>query len=251
MADLIEQLEQAVDLYLQGRIEEAVDMGGSLLARSRGTPHAAAIHRHQAEFLHSLGNYDAAYQMAQEAGNLARATRHPSEILAATLCVLNCDLYCGKVSAVHQQITELMELTPQQPMPMSFMARLMLLVGNFEQALELSEQTRTLLVEVDQPQAHPMVDLAKANQLLLEAKTLLLREQPFFSRLEPVLEMELISQIPNILAQAMHGLALVLDLEVDLGCETLVQAVNRAKKSFCKSAWFVPGSVRSSIFTPE
>lgn len=232
MADLIEQLERAVDLHLKGRHAEAVDLGQALLARSRGTPHAAAVHRHQAEFLLARGNYEAARRMAIEAGNLARATRHPSEILSATLTALACDLYSGQLSVVHQQVVELLELAPQQPLPAAFFGRLMLLAGDFERAIDLCERARSLLDQAAESPDHPMLELLRAELLLIEARAELLRESPrnALARIERVLRMDLSSQLPGTLARAMNGLAWIQIGELEQGQEWIGQAVAIGRK---------------------
>lgn len=232
MADLIEQLERAVDRYLRGRPEEAVDLAQALLARSRGTPHAAAVHRHQAEFLLAIGHYETARQMAQEAGNLARATRHPVEILAATLIMLACDLYEGHISSVHQQLVELLQLAPRQPLPLAFSARLLLLVGDFERAISQAEAARTCLDEAPEPAGHPMIELDRANLLLLEARAELARDAPgeAIGRLERVARTDLVSQVPGTQARAGLGLALAQTGAQERGRELVTQAVAMARK---------------------
>ncbi len=232
MTDLIEQLERAVDRYLQGRPEEAVDLAQALLGRSRGTPHAAAVHRHQAEFLLAIGHYDTARQMAQEAGNLARATRHPAEILAATLIMLECDLYEGNISSVHQQLVELLQLAPRQPMPLAFSAQLMLLVGDFERAISQAEAARSCLDEGPEPGGHPMIELDRARLLLLEGRAALGQDAPAeaIGRLERVTRADLISQVPGTQARAVLGLALAYTGEQERGRELVSQAVAMARK---------------------
>jgi tetratricopeptide (TPR) repeat protein len=232
MSDLIEQLDRALDLHVRGRPDEAADLGQSLLARSRGTPHAASVHRHQAEFLHATGNYPAARRMAEEAGALARATRHPSEILSATLTALRCDLYTGQLTGVHQQVVELIELAPRQPMPVAFLAHLLLLAGDFDRAIELAERARDLLDLAIEPREHPMLELQRADLLLIEARAELQRDAPrnAIARLERVLHQELSSQIPATLARALIGLAEVQAGEADLGRDWLGQAVASARR---------------------
>ena len=232
MPDLIEQLERAMDRFLQGRPEEAVDLGQSLLARSRGTPHAASVHRHQAEFLHAMGHYETARQVAQEAGNLARATRHPTEILAATLTMLACDLYEGQISAVHQQLTELMELAPRQPMVLAFLARLLLLVGDFERAIAQAEAARASLDEATDPGGHPLTELGRADLLLIEARAELSRDAPrnAIGRLQRVIQADLISLVPGTQARALLGLAQVQTGDEDSGRELAAQAIASARK---------------------
>jgi tetratricopeptide (TPR) repeat protein len=228
-ADLLEQLQQAVNSYYCGKLEEAIDIGQLLLTRSRGTPHAATIHRHQAEFLHALGKYDAARLMAQEAGNLARATRHPDEILAASISVLACDFYNGQIAQVHHQLSELMELAPKQHQPLAFMGWIMMMVGCFDKAIQLCEQARGLLEE---ERDSPSQQLKLANIMLTEARSDLYRGLPYesISRLERILEMDLMSQVPGTLAKSLLGVAVIQSGEQALGMKLTNQAISDGRK---------------------
>lgn len=231
-ADLIDQLERAVELHLRGRPEEAIDIGQTLLGRSRGTPHAAAVHRHQADFLLAAGHYESARQMATEAGSLARASRHPGEIVAATLAVLACDAALGHVAAVHQQVVDLLELAPLQPLPVAFLARLMLLVGQFEQAIEQSERARSLLDTSQTPAGHPMLELTRAELFLIEARAALLAGQSdeALARCERVMAQDLPSQVPGTQALAFSGLALARKDRAAEARQRIAQAVASGRK---------------------
>ncbi len=211
MQDLITSLERAISLHLQGRSAEAIELGQRMLGRSRGTPHAAAVHRHQAEFMLATGAIDDARRMAQEAGTLARASRHPDEILAASLVVLDCDLHAGAVAAVHQQLSELCALASGRPEPVGAMARLMLRVGELDGAVETAERARSLLDESDTGRQRPLLELERAELLLVEGRARLLAGSPdrALVRFERVLAEELISPLPPTRARALTGAALV------------------------------------------
>lgn len=232
MEDLVTSLERALSLHLQGRFAEAVELGQGLLGRSRGTPHAAAVHRHQAEFLLASGAIDGARRMAQEAGTLARASRHPDEILAASLVVLDCDLHAGAIAAVHQQLGELCALAAGRPEPVGAMARLMLRVGELDGAVETAERARGLLDESDAGPRRPLLELERAELLLVEGRARLLAGRPdrALMRFERVLGEELISPLPPTRARALAGAALVGCGREAEGRELCTQAVAMGRK---------------------
>jgi tetratricopeptide (TPR) repeat protein len=231
MPDLLDEMQQAVSLYIRGRPEEAVEIGRRLLTRARGTPHAATLYRTMSEFLHAIGNYSDARELAREAGSLARAMRHPEEILASSLAILTCDLYEGDVTAVFKETSELQQLAPDQPMTRLLMAQVMLTVGDLSEALELLQDTYTLLDE-RAAEGHPELDLLRANLLTTEGKAHLLASDPAEAAavLERSIAMEVPTLVPGTLARAMLGQALVQLGEEERGLELVEQATGLARK---------------------
>jgi tetratricopeptide (TPR) repeat protein len=225
MTDIIDEMEHAVSLHVRGRSDEALEVGSRLLPRARGSAHAATVYRHIAEFLHAVGNYDRARQMAEESGSLARALRNPSEILASTLVALACDLYDGDVAITHRQLQDLMELAGDQPGPLAFMTQLMLLVGNFDQAADLAERTRAFL-------ERPHREIHLAQVLLAAGKAHLLSGRLEEARLvlERALAFEVPTLVPGTLAQAVLGLVLVMTGEEEDGLERVDRSVDLGRK---------------------
>ncbi len=230
MSALLPELEAAVALHAQGRPDQALAVAEKLLGRARGTAHAAPIYRHTAEFLHALGQYTAARELAQEAGALARAGRQPDEILAATLVVLQADLYEGHVAATHRQLGDLLELAPDQPLPMLAMGRLLLLVGEADAALAQLEQARALLDELGPQGARPALDLHRAQALLAEARALLLsgRDEAAVLRAERAAALSLPTRVPAALGRALAGLAMAHGGQADAGRRSMAAALDLA-----------------------
>ena len=232
MADLVEQMERAVSLYICGRAEEAAEIAQPLLRRARGTPHAARFYRYMSEFMLASGDYQRSREAAQEAGGLARASRHPGEILAATLMILACDFYEGHLRQVHRQLEELMHLATDQPRPVVFMGQVTLLLGDFDRTVSLLEQARGFLDEVSEPDAHPAMDLFRSNMLIQTGKAHLLagRIEEAVPRLERAMSLDLHTPVPGTLAQALLGCAVVQDGGEDEGLGLLQEAVSNARK---------------------
>ncbi|HSA22471.1 MAG TPA: hypothetical protein P5076_13555, partial [Myxococcota bacterium] len=224
-----------------GRPDQALAAAEKLLGRARGTPHAAAIYRHTAEFLHAQGQYTAARELAQEAGALARATRHPDEILAATLVVLQADLYEGHVAGTHRQLGDLLELAPDQPLPLLAMGRLLLLVGEAEAAVAQLEHARALLDEFGPQGTNPALDLHRAQALLAEARASLLagHDEEAVVRAERAAALALPTRVPAALGRALAGLALAHGGQAEAGRramaegQALGQAVGGATQGHC------------------
>jgi tetratricopeptide (TPR) repeat protein len=227
MPELLADIEQAVALHVQGRPDQALAAAEKLLAQARGTPHAAAIYRHTAEFLHATGQYSAARELAQEAGSLARATRHPDEILAATLVVLQAELYEGHVAGTHRQLSDLLELAPDQPLPLLAMGRLLLLVGEADAAVVQLEHARGLLDEFGPLGTNPALDLHRAQALLAEARASLMagRDEEAVSRAERAAALELPTRVPAALGRALAGLALAHGGRAEAGRRAVVEAL--------------------------
>ena len=232
MSDWLADLDRALSLHAQGRSAEAVAIGQSLLNRSRGTPHAARVHRHISEFLHACGDYREARDMARESSVLARATRHAGEILAASLMELTCDLFEGQVAVVHQQLGDLIELAPGQPTPLAFMATLALTVGNFDQVFEHCDLAQSLVDQYDDPDDHPELDLFRANLLTLRAKALLLDDKPGEAAavLEPIFDLVRDQPLPLALASGLKGLAWTRSRKGDAGMKLAEQAVKTGRE---------------------
>ena len=85
----------------------------------------------------ATGDYERSREAAREAGGLARAIRHPGEILASTLMILACDFYEGELRQVYRQLEELLSLASDQPMPIVFMGQVTLLLGDFDRTVTL------------------------------------------------------------------------------------------------------------------
>lgn len=225
MTDILEEMQHAIALHLRGRSDDALQIGSQLLPQARGTKHGAMVYRRIAEFLHAVGNYDRARQMTEEAGSLARASRNPSEILAAALVNLACDMYQGKIAAAHKRLDELINLAGNHPMPKIYMAQLMLLVGNFDDAIEELEKTRALLKprNMEIQLAYVLLAIGKAHYLAKElddAKAIL----------ERVIELEVPTLVPGTLAQALLGLILSQTGEEQDGCELVDRAIDLGRK---------------------
>ncbi len=225
MSDLLDDMEQALSLHFGGRSDEALAMGERLLPRARGTQQAPRAYRHVAEFLHALGRYAPARQMAEEAAAQARANRNPAEIMASSLVSMACDLYQGQVASVHKNLEETMQLAPSHPMPMVFMAQLMLLVGNFDQAIGQVERARGLLPPSD-------AELHLAWLLLSAGKAHLLSGNLTEARaiLERAVDLDLSTLVPGTLAQALLGLTLVSAGEQKQGQNLCELAADQGRK---------------------
>jgi tetratricopeptide (TPR) repeat protein len=232
MPDLVEQMEHAVSLYLCGRAEEAAGIAQPLLQRARGTPHAARFYRYMSEFLLASGDYDRSREMAREAGGLARAIRHPGEILASTLMILACDFYAGQLQQVHRQLQDLLQLATDQPMPVVFMGQVTLHLGDFDRTLFLLEQARGVVDEVSEPDAHPATDLFRANILIQMDKAHLLAGQTAeaVSLLERAMNLQVHTPIPATMARAMLGYGVVLQGGEEEGLGLLQGAIGAARK---------------------
>lgn len=232
MPDLVEQMERAVSLYLCGRAEEAAEIAQPLLRRARGTPHAARFCRYMSEFLLASGDYDRSREVAREAGGLARAIRHPGEILASTLMILACDFYQGHLRQVHRQLEELLQLATDQPMPVVFMGQVTLLLGDFDRTVSLLEQARGVVDEVSEPDAHPAMDLFRSNMLIQTGKAHLLagRTAEAISLLERAMDLQVDTPVPGALARAMFGYAIVKSGGEEEGLGLLQDAVDTARK---------------------
>jgi tetratricopeptide (TPR) repeat protein len=232
LADVVEELEQAVSLFIRGRSEEAVEIGRRLLTRARGTEHAASVYRHMSEFLHAIGNYPDARNLAQEAGSLARAIRHPGEILASSLATLSCDLYLGEVTSVYREIGQLLRLVTDQPLPRIFMGQVMLIVGDLDQAVEHLQDTRTLLDQLAPEGSHAQTDLYRVQLLTSVGKAHLLADRPreAASVLERAMDLEVSTLVPGTLARAMLGLAFARLGDEEQGRELIEQATGLARK---------------------
>lgn len=223
MDDLVTELERAVALQAEGRVEQALRLLEGLMARARSSAHAAPAFRHTAECLQALGQYAAARELAQEAGALARASRHPGEILAASLLLLEADLYEGQVAAVHRQLGDLLELAPEQAECVLLMGRLLAQVGDFEQAAEQFERGLDLLKAIAPPGADPGVDARRARTLLHAARTELARGAPraAAARAESALLLGGSSPVIQALGRAELGLALARDGQPEPGQASL------------------------------
>jgi len=209
MLDLEAEMERAVSLYICGKAEEAAEIAGPLLRRARGTPHAARFYRYMSEFMLATGDYERSREAAREAGSLARAIRHPGEILASTLMILACDFYEGHLRQVHRQLEELLHLAVDQPMPIVFMGQVTLLLGDFDRTVSLLEQARGFVDEVSEPDAHPAMDLFRSNMLIQTGKAHLLAERvsEAIALLERAVGLRLHTPVPGTLAQALLGCA--------------------------------------------
>lgn len=232
MPDLVEEMERAVSLYICGRAEEAAEIAGPLLRRARGTPHAARFYRYMSEFMLASGDYERSREAAREAGGLARAIRHPGEILASTLMILACDFYEGHLRQVHRQLEELLHLASDQPMPIVFMGQVTLLLGDFDRTVSLLEQARGFVDEVSEPDAHPAMDLFRSNMLIQTGKAHLLagRIREAIPLLERAMGLEVHTPVPGTLAQALLGCAVVMDGGEDEGLGLLQEAAGNARK---------------------
>ncbi len=232
MPDLVEQMEHAVSLYICGRAEEAAEIAGPLLHRARGTPHAARFYRYMSEFLLASGDYEGSREMAREAGSLARAIRHPGEILASTLMLLACDFYTGQLRQVYRQLEELLHLAADQPMPVVFMGQVTLQLGDFDRTVALLEQARGVVDEVSEPFEHPAMDLFRSNMLIHTGKAHLLAGRPAeaISLLQRAIGLEVNTPVPGALAQALLGYAQVVSGDEQEGLSRLKEAVGAARK---------------------
>ncbi|MBW1808252.1 MAG: hypothetical protein JRJ87_08660 [Deltaproteobacteria bacterium] len=225
MTDILEEMQQAIALHLCGRSDDALQISSQLLPQARGTKHGAMVYRRVAEFLHAVGNYDRARQMTEEASSLARASRNPSEIMAAALVNLACDMYEGKIATTHKQLNDLISRAGNHPMPRVFMARLMLLVGNFDDAIEELEKTRALLTQrnMEIQLAYVLLTIGKAHYLAKEL-------QDARAILERVIELEVPTLVPGTLAQALLGLVLAQTGQEREGCELVGRAIDLGRK---------------------
>lgn len=232
MADLVEEMERAVSLYICGRAEEAAEIAQPLLRRARGTPHAARFYRYMSEFLLASGDYPSSREAAREAGGLARAIRHPGEILASTLMILACDFYEGHLQQVYRQLDELLRLASDQPMPIVFMGQVTLLLGDFDRTVTLLEQARGFVDEVSEPDAHPAMDLFRSNMLIHTGKAHMLagRVHEAVPLLERAMGLHLHTPVPGTMAQALLGCALVYQGLEDEGLGLLQEAAANARK---------------------
>jgi len=225
MSDLVQQLEWAFSLHIRGRSEEALEAGSRLLPQARGTPHGARVYRVLAEFRHALGDYEGARQAAEESAVLARAVRNPDEILASNLVELDCDLYEGRITTAYEQLLQLIKLTGDQPRAMIFMARLLLLAGDFDAAVELAERC-------EGPTKSAYADLARAHVMLLAGKAHLLACRPAeaLAVLERAATLEVPTLVPGILAEALIGLALAQSKTMDAAMEHVDRSAELARK---------------------
>jgi tetratricopeptide (TPR) repeat protein len=232
MPDLEAEMERAVSLYIRGRAEEAIEIARPLLRRARGTPHAARFYRYMSEFLLASGDYDRSRETARESGSLARAIRHPGEILASTLMIMACDFYQGLLRQVHRQLEELLHLATDQPMPVVFMGQVTLLLGDFDRTVSLLEQARGVVDAVSEPDAHPAMDLFRSNMLIQTGKAHLLAGRPTeaISLFERAMGLQVDTPVPGTLAQAMLGYAVVIDGGADEGLDLLQDAVGTAQE---------------------
>ncbi|MBN2495997.1 MAG: hypothetical protein JXR96_15500 [Deltaproteobacteria bacterium] len=226
MRDIHEEFDRAIGLYLHGRATEAAEIGRRLLARSRGTPHAASIHRQVAEFLHAGGAYEEARQLAREAGSLARATRQPGEGLAAALVELACTLYEGQIGLTHKQLEEIERFAGGHPEPLAFKAELALLVGQLDAAQEAVAGALGKLDDLAPCGRDPMADLLRIKMLHIAARARLLEDQPgeALALLDRALALDSPSPIPDLLGRALVGLALVRTGETAMGREYISAA---------------------------
>lgn len=231
MRDLIQEIERAVDLYLRGRADEAAEIGRGLLNRARGTPHAARVYRHVAQFLHACGDYADARELARQASSLARATRHPAEGLASRLAFLACELYEGQVAPVYSQMGVLMRQNADRLATSTFMSRVMLFTGKLDEATRLANETRGRLDDSGDDQAVP-ADLLLAELLLIEGKAHILSRRPDEAAglLERAMALELPTLVPGTLARAMLGLACTQLGDEARGRELAEQASGLARK---------------------
>lgn len=231
MPDLVEEMERAVSLYICGRAEEAAEIAGPLLRRARGTPHAARFYRYMSEFLLASGDYDRSRETAREAGGLARAIRHPGEILASTLMILACDFYAGQLRQVLRQLEELL-LAADQLMPVVFMGQVTLLLGDFDRTVSLLEQARSVADEASEPYAHPATDLFRSNMLIHTGKAHLLAGRPAEAAalLQRAIGLEVHTPVPGVLARALLGYAEVVSGREPEGLRLLQEAVGAARK---------------------
>jgi len=232
MLDLEAEMERAVSLYICGKAEEAAEIAGPLLRRARGTPHAARFYRYMSEFMLATGDYERSREVAREAGSLARAIRHPGEILASTMMILACDFYEGHLRQVHRQLEELLHLAVDQPMPIVFMGQVTLLLGDFDRTVSLLEQARGFVDEVSEPDAHPAMDLFRSNMLIQTGKAHLLAERvsEAIALLERAVGLRLHTPVPGTLAQALLGCAVVYNGSEDDGLKLLQEAAGNARK---------------------
>jgi tetratricopeptide (TPR) repeat protein len=232
MLDLVEEMERAVSLYICGRAEEAAEIAQPLLRRARGTPHAARFYRYMSEFMLASGDYESSREAAREAGSLARAIRHPGEILASTLMILACDFYEGHLRQVYRQLEELLQLANDQPMPIVFMGQVTLLLGDFDRTVSLLEQARGFVDEVSEPDAHPAMDLFRSNMLFQTGKAHLLagRTKEALPLLERAMSLQVNTPVPGTLAQALLGCAVVYDGFENEGLKLLQEATGNARK---------------------
>jgi tetratricopeptide (TPR) repeat protein len=225
MTDILEEMQHAIALHLRGRSDDALEISSQLLPLARGTKHGAMVYRRIAEFLHAVGNYDRARQMAEEAGSLARASRNSSEIMAAALVRSSCDMYEGKIAATHKQLNDLINLAGNHPMPKVCMAQLMLLVGNFDDAIKELEKTRELLTprKMEIQLAYVLLAIGKTHYLAKEFKDAQ-------AILERVIEFEVPTLVPGTLAQALLGLVLTHTGQEQDGCELVSRAIDLGRK---------------------
>jgi len=232
MLDLVEEMERAVSLYVCGRAEEAAEIAQPLLRRARGTPHAARFYRYMSEFMLATGDYERSREAAREAGGLARAIRHPGEILASTLMILACDFYEGHLRQVYRQLEELLSLASDQPMPIVFMGQVTLLLGDFDRTVTLLEQARGFVDEVSEPDAHPAMDLFRSNMLIHTGKAHLLagRVHEAIPLLERAMSLQVNTPVPGTMAQALLGCAVVFDGREEEGLGLLQEAAGNARK---------------------